>query len=109
MSSINSPRVKKLVAEAVEKALEECANQHNLTGQPYERFDYSNLNAAGSPTSMGLSEPSDKCKQFSNVSPVKLKLTFNFYWTQDETDREVPNMFCQPVIDLTQPENENNQ
>jgi hypothetical protein len=75
-SNINSEQVKKLVADAVEKALNQCAYQHDC-----------NLE-------MGSSS-----HKITNSQPVKLKLTFDFFWTSDE--RKIPDMFCQPTIDLT--------
>jgi hypothetical protein len=96
-SIINSEQVKKLVFEIVEKTLEECAFQHDVAGQPYEGFDSKNLNEEGLPTSLGLVTPPEWSIKFANTQPVKLKLTFEFYLEGSERS----NLFCQPVIDLT--------
>jgi hypothetical protein len=70
-SIINSDKVKKLVAEAVEKALEECAFQHQSN----------------------IDNPDNWCKPYR--TPVgKLTLTFSFKFNNGE-------IWCQPVINLT--------
>jgi hypothetical protein len=88
-SIINSDEVKKLVADAVEKALIECAAQHEANSEPYVATDGT------------VHLPEHPLPALVDSQPIKLKLTFNLFWTQDETDRKVPDMWCQPIIDLT--------
>jgi len=88
-SVINSEQVKKPMIRALEKALEECATQHELHGQPYEGFD----NKTEPLPSLGLVEPSDKSKKFANSNPKQVKITIEFQF--DETV-----LVCAPVIDL---------
>ena|SRR5271170_1746502 len=100
-SNINSEQVKRLVYEAVEKALNECAVQHEAYGEPYEGYDSVNLTEQGHPTPMGLVDRSEGMLKFANIPPEKLKLTFNFYWSKEGALAGQPSeMFCQPVIDL---------
>jgi hypothetical protein len=89
-SIINSEQVKKLVAEAVEKALIECATQHEANAEAYMGNDCKTY------------QPSEDMLKFANTPPEKLKLTFNFYWSKEDASKGQPTeMFCQPVIDLT--------
>lgn len=99
-SVINSEQIKKLVIEAVEKALNECAFQHEANGKPYEGFDYLNLNENGLPSSMGMVEPSVEMKTFSETSPTQLKLTLEFYFDEATHMNKHGKLFCQPVINL---------
>jgi hypothetical protein len=96
-SNINSDQVKKIVADVVECAINECASQHEANGQPYEGYDSINLTEDGLPTPMGLIQPSEQMLKLANNQPVKLKITFEYYWEGSERS----NMYCAPTIDLT--------
>jgi hypothetical protein len=96
-SIINSEKVKKRIAEFVDKALNECAFQHNANGTPYEGYDVNNLNEKGLPTPIGLVQPTEEMLKFANSHPTKLRLVFEFFIG----DVEKVNLFCAPIIDLT--------
>lgn len=78
-SNINSDQVKKLIIEAVEKALEECAFQHQATA---DNPDSSN----------------DRYRD----QPSQLKLTFLFRFNQLSGQGVPGEIWCLPVIDLSQ-------
>lgn len=82
-SNIDSEQVKKLVFEAVEKALIECSQQHQYSidepGDPMKKTDYYN--------------------QYK-IQPSQLSMTLMFKF--DRLHKGKPGqMFCQPIIDLT--------
>jgi len=87
MSIINLPSVKDAIFAAVEKAIEECAEQH----------DY-NMQAAL------LSENQEQLELYSkahplgihNAEPVKLNMKMEFFWP----GHAKCTLFCQPIIDL---------
>ena len=90
ISSIRSIRTRKIVAKTVEKALDECAIQH----------EYHDISYTGSD---GIKiEPTPKMLAFAEAQPVKVKITLEFTWP-DNT-----NMFCSPIVDLTARHKEKN-
>jgi hypothetical protein len=86
---ITSARVKKLVAEAVEKALVECARQHKAHSEPY-------TGAGGT-----LMQPTEEMLNFGNTQPDRLKLSFEFQWDNPKDSNKPTRMVCQPVIELS--------
>lgn len=74
-SIVNSDEAKKKILEAVSKALDECAFQHvaSVLGSNFHNAE----------------------------QPNKLKLTFNFYWDDEQYPKKSGDLFCQPIIDLT--------
>lgn len=88
-SNIDSDRIKSIVYEAVEKALAECAAQHNLFREPYDGID-------------GKTHyPSEGWLKFADLQPEELKLTFLFKWNKQD-DPQVPyEMHCAPIIKLS--------
>ena len=71
-SIINSENIKKIVLRAVEKALIECASQHELNGLPYNGVDGN------------IYEPSEDMLKFSNNQPTKLKIKLEFLWDSQQ-------------------------
>jgi hypothetical protein len=99
-SIINSERVKKAVHDVMDKALEECAYQQEAHGKSYEGFDESKLNEMGLPTSMGLLEPTDEMKTFSESKPTQVKITVEFFFGEETHANKRGKLVCTPVINL---------
>lgn len=86
-SSIYSDQVKKIIYETVDKALIECASQHDAFSEPYEGINGE------------IFQPSEHWLKFSESQPKELKLTFLFKW--EKQDEKIPyEMHCAPVIKL---------
>lgn len=83
-SAIKSKKVKKLIAKAIDNAVEACAFQHEANGKSYNGF-----------------EPSAEMKKFANSSPTQVKITLEFYFGEETHNNKHGILFCQPVIDLT--------
>jgi hypothetical protein len=78
-SVINSEEVKKLVAAAVEKAINECAFQHQAN----------------------IDDPDTWNAVYVNAQPKLLKLKFEFEFEFENLSGGKPGwIVCQPVIDL---------
>lgn len=90
---ITSAKVKKLVADAVEKALLECAKQHKAHTEPYTGADGT------------LMQPTEEMLNFGNAQPTKLKLSFEFWWDNEKDPSKPTRMVCNPVIDLPRKNN----
>jgi hypothetical protein len=99
-SIINSESVKKVVYKAMDEALEQCAHQQNANGMPYEGFDYDNLDENGLPASMGLIQPSNEMKAFSETKPTQAKITIEFYFGEETHQNKHGKLISIPVIDL---------
>lgn len=88
-SSIRSARLRKLVDRTVDKALEECATQHDLHAESYSSHTGEVI------------QPTPEMLAFAKTQPVKLKITFEFTWPDDTEEKlSGKSMFCTPVIDL---------
>jgi hypothetical protein len=88
-SIILSDQMKEIVFKTVEKALIECASQHDAHAESYTGNNGEMI------------EPSSQMIEFANSSPDQLKLTFLFRWPLKEGQTKPVEMHCQPIIDLT--------
>jgi hypothetical protein len=87
-SNIDSEQVKKIVIETVEKALEECAFQHQV-----------NIEAPDDPNDLQM-----KTGHFLKYKeqPFELRMTLLFHFGENIKSPNMPGMiYCQPIIDLT--------
>lgn len=100
-SIINSEQVKKAVHNVVEEALEKCAEQQEAHGKPYEGYDYDHLDEEGLPALLGLIEPSDEMKAFSEIKPTQVKISIEFYFGEETHTDKRGKLFSVPVVDLT--------
>jgi hypothetical protein len=87
MSIINLDSVKEAILAAVEKAIEECAVQHDA-----------NLELAQDPSHKELHDAYTAKHPFNigNSEPVKLSLKLEFFWPNEPKC----TLFCNPIVDL---------